>query len=282
MATQQTQLKKLEKFAKLDSTSARLLYIFNEYSALEDRVNQVVLLFKEQLDENSKIREEQIRELAQRVVVKGDKGDKPTKAELIALIKPLIPKPIPGKPGKNGKDAEVTEDVINEIAFSLESQLPPMIETHVGDALENLIIPPKKIDITKLNVEDLRLDASQIENLPESKTIIKNGGSSGLDRILSSGTTVRQGATEINFGNNLTVTRTPNGVKVDATGGGSSITVVTPTGTVNASNDTFTVASEPKWVVADGATYFDGAGYSYSGGTITMDLPPSNFIRAIL
>jgi len=57
---------------------------------------------------------------------------------------------------------------------------------------------------------------------------------------------------------------------------------VTPTGTVNAVNVTFTVASQPLYVVSDGITYFEGSGYSYSGGVITMEVPPSQYIRAIL
>lgn len=70
-------------------------------------------------------------------------------------------------------------------------------------------------------------------------------------------------------------------ILVDNSGGGS-VTVVTPTGTVNAANTVFTVASEPKWVVGDGITYFAGAGYTYVAGVITMDLAPSQYIRAIL
>lgn len=62
----------------------------------------------------------------------------------------------------------------------------------------------------------------------------------------------------------------------------SAVSVTTPTGTVNGVNTSFTVTAEPLWVVADGATYFAGVGYSYSSLTVTMDLAPSIFIRAIL
>ena len=61
----------------------------------------------------------------------------------------------------------------------------------------------------------------------------------------------------------------------------SGVTVETPTGTVNGSNVSFTVTAEPLWVVADGATYFAGVGYTYSSLTVTMDLAPSIFIRSI-
>lgn len=62
----------------------------------------------------------------------------------------------------------------------------------------------------------------------------------------------------------------------------AGVTVTTPTGTVNGSNVSFTVTAEPLWVVADGATYFAGVGYTYSSLTVTMDLAPSIFIRAII
>lgn len=75
--------------------------------------------------------------------------------------------------------------------------------------------------------------------------------------------------------------------KVILRGGGggtttTAITVETPTGTVDASNQTFTVTAEPKYVVADGVTYFAGAGYTYNALQITMDIPPSQSIRAII
>ena len=38
---------------------------------------------------------------------------------------------------------------------------------------------------------------------------------------------------------------------------------------------TFTVSAEPTYIVSDGATYYDGAGYSYAALTVTMTVPPS-------
>lgn len=70
-------------------------------------------------------------------------------------------------------------------------------------------------------------------------------------------------------------------IVVNANGSGGSVTVTTPTGAVDAINATFTVATTPKWIVADGIMYFDGAGYSIAGLTVTMDVPPSQFIRSV-
>lgn len=95
-------------------------------------------------------------------------------------------------------------------------------------------------------------------------------------------TTIDKVTRVISFGNNLTATRSADGtVTVNATAG-SGVTVETPTGSVNGSNASFTVSDVPKWVVADGITYFDGAGYTYGALTITMDVAPSQYIRAII
>lgn len=72
-----------------------------------------------------------------------------------------------------------------------------------------------------------------------------------------------------------------DGTEVEV-GAGSGITVETPSGSVNAVNATFTVSGVPKYIVSDGITYFEGAGYSRSTLTITMDVPPSQYIRAII
>jgi hypothetical protein len=63
---------------------------------------------------------------------------------------------------------------------------------------------------------------------------------------------------------------------------GSGTTVETPSGTVDGSNTTFTPTSQPKQVVADGITYFEGAGYTWSSPNIVMDVAPSSYIRDII
>lgn len=68
---------------------------------------------------------------------------------------------------------------------------------------------------------------------------------------------------------------------VPGTATGDGATVETPIGDVDGTNNSYTVSNEPKWVVADGITYFDGAGYTYSAGTLTLDTSPVSFIRSI-
>lgn len=70
-------------------------------------------------------------------------------------------------------------------------------------------------------------------------------------------------------------------IKVSNLLGSAGVQTETPTGDVDSSNTTFTVNNTPKFVVSDGAIYFEDEGYSIAGDTITMDLPPSIFIRSV-
>lgn len=67
----------------------------------------------------------------------------------------------------------------------------------------------------------------------------------------------------------------------DNDGAGGGVTVETPSGDVDGSNKVFGTTNTPKWIVIDGIVYFDGAGYSYSSPTITVDTPPALYIRSI-
>lgn len=65
---------------------------------------------------------------------------------------------------------------------------------------------------------------------------------------------------------------------------GSTLTVETPTGTVDDSNVTFTVAHTPLFIVVNGGIYVAGTGIytSYVAGTITLASPvgTGGFIRS--
>lgn len=184
---------------------------------------------------------------------KGDKGDSPTREFLLSLIQPLIP----------------TKDYLLSLIRSVMPE-QPKVETLTRDEITNMVlslIPKDK------PVEGTGLGAHEITNIVESilsqKFAAKKkgwfGGGGGGDLI---------GA-----GDGVTITVNAIGRKmISASGGG---TVSTPTGTVDGSNTSFTVSGTPKWIVADGITYYENAGYTLSGSTITMDIPPSQYIRAV-
>ena len=63
---------------------------------------------------------------------------------------------------------------------------------------------------------------------------------------------------------------------------GSAMQTEVPTGSVNGSNTVFTVSNTPVFVIIDGVVRVEGFGYSYDGGTITVNalVPPQEFIRS--
>lgn len=75
---------------------------------------------------------------------------------------------------------------------------------------------------------------------------------------------------------------------LEAGGGGSGWTISTPTGSLYDQSTglgglSFTASGSPiQAVFADGAIYFDGAGCTISGTSITMDNPVTQFIRVAL
>ena len=75
---------------------------------------------------------------------------------------------------------------------------------------------------------------------------------------------------------NQAVTETISG----GSGGGGGVTFETPSGTVNGINTVFTVINVPVYIVSDGTTYFPNSGYTRIGLTITMDVPPTSFIKS--
>lgn len=179
-----------------------------------------------------------------------------------------------GKPGKPGKDAKVTKEQIQkaaEIAYSL-IELPDFDELvtenitanpfAIRDGLE--LITKEKDKLSQDAIQNLREDLLQLQEQISrvNKSVIEGVGTSKnvIDYMINQ--------------------RIADGT-ISTSGG--SIGVEVPSGTINGSNTAFTVSNEPKYVVVNTLTYFEGAGYSYAGGTITFDIPPAtgSFIKSI-
>lgn len=92
------------------------------------------------------------------------------------------------------------------------------------------------------------------------------------------------GVRRIRAGANITVTGDPSEPIISSTGGGSGGTVTTeiPPEAVDGARVNFSASAAPAWVVSDSGVYFDGAGYSYAGGTVTMDVAPSQWIQLVI
>lgn len=138
---------------------------------------------------------------------------------------------------------------------------------------------------------DESIDASKIKNLP--KVVVENrlpelslfgsgGGSATHLMVYDEGVPLGQDIQGINFtGTGVTATRVGTQIKVAISSGGGGVGEwSTPAETPDGSTTVFTVGAEaPTDVVADGASYFEGAGYTYSGGQITFTMAPSQYVR---
>lgn len=171
---------------------------------------------------------------------KGDKGDRGDA----------------GRDGRDGKDGHspikgkdfLTEQEINAIKEEIKHSIVP--EEHEEKELE-------------VNEELVKKIIAIMHTLPESEKLEVSQGIRNAQSFIYGGTKYKM-AEMMHGGGSST--------------GGSSTPLI-PTGDVNAMNAVFGVVSEPSSVVADGITYFDGAGYTYASLTITMDIPPSQYIR---
>lgn len=159
---------------------------------------------------------------------------------------------------------------------------PTTIE--IRDALESLE------GDKKLNWQAIWGLDTLIEGLRKEFASMRKSGAAGGGRgIFISVNGVKKGITN-NFniapgpGVSLTWSKV-NGLDtltINASGSGS--TVETPPEAPDASTTQFTVSAQPKYVISDASTYFEGKGYSYNSGTgkITMEIAPSSFIRVII
>lgn len=237
---------------------------------------------------------------------KGDKGDRGEKGEKGDTgpkgADSTIPGPkgdkgdqgIPGKDGNDGKDGRDGRDG-RDGEDGKDGK----------DGKDGSPDTPKQI-VDKLNQLTKQLDFKVLKNVPDNLGG-KNLGRGGYLREISDvaveniidGQAIRWNATRnvwepytptdttgvqsVVAGTNVTVDNTdPANPVVSATSGGGGVTVETPSGDVDGVNQTYNVTAEPKWIVVDGITYFDGAGYTYSDPDIIVDTPPSIYIRCII
>lgn len=218
-------------------------------------------------------------------------GKTPTKDELLALIKPLIPPAIPGKPGKTPTQEEILELI--DLVMPDPIPGPPGIGIP-GKPGKNGRIPKHKWTGTFIQFENPDGSWGPMVNLQGApNSPIEYGGGPMGGNSVDPGITVRtsngtrfEGVYEVVFADNLTVTRTANGVSVSGEngggGGGGNLDFETPTGTVDDSNLTFDVLNTPLYLVINGAQYFEGVHYTLVGLTITLNNPvgTGGFIRS--
>ncbi len=205
-----------------------------------------------------------------KIIQKGDqglpgvKGETPSVQEVVAAVLPLIPEPIKGDKG------DMPAIDLKKIAKLAAGEIV------VPDA-PTIDIPAITDSVVKHIVDKKKLKTSHIDGFEQTLAPIRH---------LAAG--FRGGGDTVAAGSNITIS-TVNGVKTISStggggGGGGSLALVpeTPPEPVNASRIVFTVSAEPEYIVADGATLYDGEGYVYSNLTVTMGVAPSEYIRAIV
>jgi hypothetical protein len=96
---------------------------------------------------------------------------------------------------------------------------------------------------------------------------------------------VKQGmVAELNIvGSGVAITSVNGLPTVTITGGSGATAVETPTGAVNGSNASYTVANTPLYIIVDGISKFETLHYTYLAGTITVTdgAPPVQYIRSV-
>lgn len=179
---------------------------------------------------------------------------------------------IDGRPGTDGKDG-VSPDP-KAVAAVLKKTVLAYLKTYAKDG------PPGK-DGPQLE-EVLTAFAEQLargtKKLPLEAIAGLEGRLAEMRNHVARQSGMRGGGDTVVAGPGVTITNTVNGNKrISAT---ASVPVwKTPPESPDGVTTIFTVSSIPSEVVADGATFFDGAGYTYAAGQITFVNPPTQYVR---
>lgn len=267
MPTQEEKLNKLQALLKmLDESITRKEFteffqnVINQILRVEktisDKQNQAVadlkVLFNDLKGNTTQYTESEIKTAINTLQARVEKSMK-DEENLMNFIRDKVKRIREGKDGKDGKS---------------------IVGPAGKDADESKII---KAILDRIEIPDLKDLEEKIKNL-ETKPNMQIFGGNRPITVQGSGTVKTKTARVINF-TGATVSQSTDGVTTVAISAGGA-NVETPTGDVNGTNTTYTVLNTPKFIVIDGATYYEGFGYSLAGLTITTGIPPVTFIRS--
>lgn len=184
---------------------------------------------------------------------KGEKGDKGDKGEDSNVIGPQGPKGDKGEDGRNGKNGkDGSPDTPEQVMEKLQTLKEAWLEVKAIKGLDEVLNQINNNFSNQIKGFAPRALASlydvDVRTITDQQTLVWDG----VKRKFVPGTPTS----------------------------GSGFTKEVPTGTVDGSNATFTVAHTPNYVVSDGVTLFDGAGYTIAGLTLTLTVPPQEYIRS--
>jgi hypothetical protein len=173
----------------------------------------------------------------------------------------------------NGKDAEITDELIEEVAQMAYSliELPDfdtLVSTEItrnSEAIRDALELLQGKDRYQVEIADVQGLAKALNELRD--IIYRSTRSGGVGKSQVYGW-IAQAVVDGTIPNN----------------GGGSINVIIPTGTVDSSNVTFTSPTLAKWIDTDTGRYFPSRGYTASGSgpyTYTLDLAPNTYIYLV-
>lgn len=220
------------------------------------------------------------------------------KPELVERLAPIVKSDVierlkvkgePGMPGRPGKDAQPVDE--NKIVQRVRALIPTPKNGKDADedAITRKILAkmPTPKNGKDAVVEHEKITKQVVETLKEKR--LKPEHIDGLGEMMESywkkvraqnrSGVLRGGGDIVAAGTGIAVTSVGGQKVISVTGSGSGITIETPAGVVNGSNATFTPTKRPLYVISDGVTYFESAGYTWTGTQIVMDVQPSIYIR---
>jgi hypothetical protein len=151
--------------------------------------------------------------------------------------------------GKDYFTAQEVADIKQEILATIKSEMPGPVTPEI-----------------EINEEIVKKIISIMHTLPETDKLEVSKGIRNAQSFIYGGTKYKM--EEMMHGGSSST--------------GSGVTVQTPTGLVDGINLTYGVTAQPKWVVADGTTFYENAGYTYAALTIVMVNPPTQYIRIVV
>lgn len=294
-------IKILDKEDSSDLAYSDLVIEMIQYSEELEEVLKKAEKMASELSEGTKDLSERVKDVEDDVAsqkkidyaTKSEIRDYATRNEIFNYIKNAIASiPKPRKIDENGIIKRATGEILDKTKVILkdwEDKKEEDLENVAGLAKEKVLneieipSPDSAEDIrNKLEVlnDDERLAFSairesdtilkDIEDLKQKPNVIERvveggGGGSGLQRVNN-----KQGVHQIDFGTNLTVTNTVNGVVVDATGGGGGGSSEDLSSQIDQSTKTFTTTNTPVLLFKDGTPIIEGNGFTYSSPTITI------------
>ncbi len=241
-------------FSKLkETTNAN----FENLLARADRaIAQAIISLKSESERRMEEMEGKVADL--------EDGQDADEERMIAELKKLIPK---------------IEDIENDL---------PKLGYRIRDGLELIVEEEEKLDPNAIKGwKKLQADFAKAQKNGQTVRIgggtrgmyiyvggVKKGLVSNIDFVAGSGMAISY--SKVNGRDTMTFT---------SSGSGSTVETPPEPPAADGSVTVFTVTAQPKYVVADGTTYFEGQGYSYAALQITFNiggLGPASFVRAII